>query len=205
MSLDLGAISDDGEEFAACSQQRLEIFRVNKPFRRRSVPEKRADAIAFSPDRVRLAVACAGQLRLWDVSGAAPQRLAEAKCPHTTRLEFSPDGKTLASTGFLEVFITLWDGLKLGVPRRLRGHAMTVNAMNFSPWGRTLAAGGTDATVRLWNVATGEEVLVLKGHVGEIRAVRFAPAGNILASVAEDASGSEVILWHAATDPSKGR
>src|SRR5262249_16669268 len=46
----------------------------------------------------------------------------------------------------------------------LRGHAQAVHRVAFSPDGRRLVTGGADEAVKLWDVATGLEVLTLRGH-----------------------------------------
>jgi WD40 repeat protein len=71
------------------------------------------------------------------------------------------------------------------------------------PDGRTLASGGKtgatdskDRTIRLWEVATGQEKAILKGHDEVVLSVAFSPDGRTLAS----GSGDKTIkLWDAAS------
>src|SRR5262249_40851586 len=72
----------------------------------------------------------------------------------------------------------------------------------FSAEGRRLATGSNDRAIRIWDAATGQELLVLKGHVWGIHSVCFSPDGKRVASVAGDktlrvwemAAGQEVLL-----------
>jgi hypothetical protein len=64
-------------------------------------------------------------------------------------------------------------------------HSLVV-AIAFSPDGRTLASGGGDGPIRLWEVASGREVRRLEGHTAWVRAVSFSPDGRTLASGGED-------------------
>jgi WD40 repeat protein len=71
----------------------------------------------------------------------------------------------------------------------------------FSPDGETLASASLDKTIRLWDVATGQERAALKGHTNRVHTVAFSPDGKTLASGSGgwDAPGGgfrgEIKLW----------
>lgn len=61
------------------------------------------------------------------------------------------------------------------------GHTGQITALAFSPDGQRLATGSDDSTVRIWDLATGQEQLTLGGQQKIITAVAFSPEGGRLA------------------------
>jgi beta-lactamase regulating signal transducer with metallopeptidase domain len=78
----------------------------------------------------------------------------------------------------------------------LAGHDMGITSVACSPDGKTAVTGGADATLRLWDLATGREVRILRGHTGKILSVAFAPDGSHVLS--GDLNGA-VLLWDVAS------
>jgi WD40 repeat protein len=80
---------------------------------------------------------------------------------------------------------------------RLRtGHWCTGVAI--SPDGKRVAAGCEDGTLKVWDSATGEELLTLRGHQGAIFGLTFSADGKLLASGGAKAD-TAIRVWEAAT------
>ena len=80
--------------------------------------------------------------------------------------------------------------------RALDGHTAQVSSVAFSRDGTTLASGSYDGAVKLWNIATGQELRTLAGHGNNVHCVAFSPDGRTLASASDDGA---VKLWDTQT------
>jgi RNA polymerase sigma factor (sigma-70 family) len=175
--------SADGKTLVAPDRRNaIHVFDVARRVSLRTSPARAADfsgPVALSPDGKTLAAAPprGNAIRLWDVGTFRELPALERQpqeCPRS--LSISPDGKLLAAT-YPYPMIRLWD---LAGRKEVRHILAQAFSAVFSADGKTLA-GGDDASVQLWDVATGQFRHDF-GHTYAIDAVAFSPDGKRLAS-----------------------
>ncbi len=64
----------------------------------------------------------------------------------------------------------------------LEGHTDALRFVAYSPDGQTIASGGRDGTIRIWNADTGAHLQTLEGHTGAVMSAEYSPDGQTLAS-----------------------
>jgi WD40 repeat protein/transcriptional regulator with XRE-family HTH domain len=163
-------------------------------------------AVAFSPDGKTLAAGTsAGRVWLWDASrptAPVPFRATPLTGPaqFVAGVAFSPDGGTLAAAS-QDDKVWLWTvRAATGTSARTRGSAAPagtltgatnwVNTVAFSPDGKTLAAGTSDASVLAWSLRSRQLTATLP-QPQPVTAVAWDGATRL---VDADADGT-IALW----------
>ncbi len=156
-------------------------------------------SVSFSPDGKRLVSGSSDKTaRLWDVETSKEINTLPLKKSSTLMaIAFSPCRKVIA--GGMSGELRLWCAESLTIlftipqPQRQSPYALV-----FSPCGRYLASGtwwqeGMEKmAIRLWDVASGENITTLWGHPTDIQSLAFSPDGTLLASGSFDGT---IMVW----------
>jgi RNA polymerase sigma factor (sigma-70 family) len=125
-------------------------------------------------------------------------RLRAGSADSTSSLVYTPDGKSLVACDAGKL-IRVWDPATGKEQRRIEPPGGDgIFAFALAPDGKTLATAGLQSPViRLWGVATGQELRQLAGDKTGTSCVGFSPDGKILAAAA---MGTGTIqLWDVGT------
>ena len=210
------ALSPDGKTLAVAAHGlRLWSTATGRQIGR---PLPAADAggpLAFSPDGTLVAaIGTDGKARLWNVATQQETGAAVTVGPDASQgtLVFSPNGKTYATVG-ANGTAALWSVTtqrRIGVlmtadaqgSAGVQAAARPVNALAFSPDGATLATAGANGSVRLWDVATQQEIgTPMTAGPGPVYALAFSPDGATLATAGGDGRAR---LWNVAIPAGAG-
>ena len=208
------ALSPDGSRLVACRSMRgefdlwdVEAKTILRTYRGHSHWIK---AIAFNPAGSMI-VTCSwdNTIRFWDPTtdpiGRRPTNVAPIA--HASDAAIRPDGKQMAfvqgeSVGGLfnpGASVTLFDPEAGMVTKTIaNAHPGGARRVAYSADGKTVASGGRDGKVRVWNAATGEPIGSFSGHEGNIEALALSPDGLWVASSHEPA---EVTRWRNGRGP----
>jgi WD40 repeat protein len=202
------ALSPDGRLAACSSTGRLSVWQVESGELVQSLTTW-SGVLAWAPDG-RFLAAGSTVIDLWDTQSWRKAKTLGGHAGEIRGLAFSPDGSHLA-TASIDTTARIWDVATGERSWTLRSEAVNlptggpagdptrwpVLAVSFSPDGRRLVTGGTDRTVRVWDVASGKLLRTLTGHSMTVTGVAFLEDGKRIASSSLDHT---IRLWDVAAD-----
>ena len=148
----------------------------------------------WSPTGHRLAVVTEKRLELLDTeTGNVVRSLETSSLVYGLGLSdiaWSHDGRRLATAGWLDAAVRVFDGASGREVSVLRGHREGASTVAWSPDDHFLASGGMvgDGTIRIWDPARDKQLELIDAHTNNWLAVAWSPNGDALA-------------WHGYSDP----
>jgi len=157
--------------------------------------------IALTHNGELAAIAAQEIIEIWNLREGVLAARMSGHTHHPQGLAFTPDGRFLISGG-LDQTVRVWEMASCKQVFELKGHKRSVAAIALSPNGRVVAsAGGSQSypievadphRIRLWDIATGEQVAALSGHNEDVSSLAFSPDGKLLASGMYDTTA---LVW----------
>jgi WD40 repeat protein len=151
-------------------------------------------ALAFSPDDRYMASGHEnGQVKVWNpVTGELLDIMWATKVfGRILDVEFSPDGRYIAACQDDDK-IRVWR-FPGGEEKILQSGGKSIYSLAFDPVTGSLAAGGADGTVWIYDVESGKLVGSIEGHEKAILTIRFSKDGRSLVTAGRD---NTVRIWN---------
>jgi sugar lactone lactonase YvrE len=131
------------------------------------------------------------RIQLWDATTGNKLREFPAHKLCVTSLAFSPDGRTLASTGGRDKSIRLSDA-ETGKKLFELPCDSSNGVVRFSPDGKTLAWSNMSGGMNLWEMASKKPRRSFQGHISNVHSLAFSPDGKTLVSGSMDTTA---LVW----------
>ncbi|MCT7986431.1 trypsin-like peptidase domain-containing protein [Laspinema sp. A4] len=197
------AFSPDGTLLASGSAEEMDIKLWNPQtgelVRTLTGHRDYVNGLAFSPDgKVLVSGSTDKTIKLWNPEAGEALQTLTGNANRITSVATSPYGNLLASASADDGLVKVWN-LRTGeLLQTLTGHTGTVYSIAIDPYGHILASAGSDGTIQIWNLYTGNRVRNLEvrnsgsGPLSPVFSLAFSRDGQSLVSSAQNGT---VQLW----------
>ncbi len=146
-------------------------------------------AVAFSPDGQELAVGGYHEVTIWNAASGALTRRIKNVPQRVQSVAYNVDGTLLAMAGgtpgsFGEV--KLFNPADGTLVKDLGSMSDVANRAVFKPDGTKLAVGGADRAIRVYDVASGKQEILIEDHADWVVALAWSVDGGRLVSASRD-------------------
>ena len=180
------ALSNDGNYLALAANGCAIVFdlRRKRQIRDLTFPENAA-CVCFSPDSSELAVGSwDGLTRVFNMPDFTEKWTLESDTLAPVRLAYSPEGNELATYGFGNRTVRLFDRNNGRFRREFVPTNQYCTSLQFSPDGTRILTAGADGMLRLWMRDSLEEVM--RFQAGGFTRCDFSPNGHSLVIVGRE-------------------
>lgn len=179
--------------------QVLETIQLNSAAEKR---KSKSWVVTFSPDGNKIISGHGSKILFFDaVTGESLDAFSARHSKGDIEdFSFSPNGQILASAGGNEVrFWNMESGAQYG---QVIKKSSDVYSLIFSPDGKRVITGHKDASIRIWDIETGQEVgKPLLGHDNAVWSLNITPDGRRIISSSGD---NTLRLWSVLTGEQLG-
>ncbi|ETO04409.1 ribosome assembly protein 4 [Reticulomyxa filosa] len=152
-------------------------------------------------------------IRFWDIKCNQQLQIFNEHTSYVYGIQFSPfSGGRYLCSGSYDKTIRLWDIETYESLYVFNGHEDGVACVDISPLrsnnkddnnnkmnniggnGYTICSGSWDKSIRIWDIETPKELIVIKGHQGTVRCVKYG-SNELLNTLLSGSYDKSVRLW----------
>lgn len=149
----------------------------------------------FSPNGRRVVIASDdATAKIWDVKTGNVVHSLEGHSGPISFAMYSPEGKTVLSTGIVDKTVKIWSATTGNLIYTLGEETPNIKYATFSPDGQTIMTVCEDNTAKIWDAQTGKILHELKAHIDEVNFAAFSLNGKLIITTSVDKTAK---IWNA--------